>query len=55
MSDVFLLSKMAWNVFKKTGDINIFLEYTQTKNIEENLLEERNGNSKDQSNSFKRK
>ena len=50
-----MISKMAWNAYKKTGDINLFLEYTQTKNIEENLLEEKNGNSKDESYYFKRK
>ena len=50
-----MLSKMAWNAFKKTGDINTFLEYTQTKNIEENLSEEENGNNKDKSYYFKRK
>lgn len=50
-----MLSKMAWNAFKKTGDINTFLEYTQTKNIEENLLEDKNGNNKNESYYFKRK
>lgn len=50
-----MISKMAWNVFKETGDINSFLEYAQTKNIEENLLEEKNGYSKDKSYYFKRK
>lgn len=50
-----MISKMAWNTFKKTGDINIYLEYTQAKNIEENLFEENNGNNKNESNYFKRK
>ena len=50
-----MISKIAWNAFKKTGDINIFLEYAQTKDIEENLLEGKDGNNKDQSNRFKRK
>lgn len=50
-----MLSKMAWNAFKKTGDINIFLEFTKTKNIEENLIEDQNGNNKNESYYFKRK
>ncbi len=50
-----MLSKMAWNAFKKTGDINIFLEYTEMKNIEENLIEDQNGNNKNESYYFKRK
>ena len=50
-----MLSKMAWNAFKKTGDINIFLEYTEMKNIEENLIEDQNGNNKNESNYIKRK
>lgn len=50
-----MISKLAWNAFKKTGDINTFLEFVQTRNIEENLVEERNGNNKNESSSFKRK
>ena len=50
-----MLSKIAWNAFKKTGTINTFLEFVETKNLEENLIEERNGNNKDKSNHFKRK
>ena len=50
-----MISKMAWNAFKKTGDINIFLEYTEMKNIEENLLEDKNGNNKNESYYFKGK
>lgn len=50
-----MLSKMAWNAFKKTGNINTFLEFVETKNIEENLIEERNGNNKDESDHFERK
>ena len=50
-----MISKMAWNDFKKTVDVNTFLEFKATKNIEENLLEEQNGDNKDESNYFKRK
>ncbi len=51
----FMISKMAWNTFKKTGDINTFLEFIETKNIEENLTEEQNGNNKNESYYFKGK
>jgi len=50
-----MISKMAWNAFKKTGNINTFLEFVETKNIEENLTEGQNGNSKNESYNFKRK
>lgn len=50
-----MLSKMAWNAFKKTGNIDLFLEFIETKNIEENLLEENNGNNKNESYYIKRK
>ena len=50
-----MISKMAWNVFEKTGNINTFLEFIKEKNIEEDMLEEQNGDNKDQRNCFKRK
>ena len=50
-----MISKMAWNTFKKTGDINTFLEFSKAKNIEENIIEEQNGNNKDEGYYFKRK
>lgn len=50
-----MLSKIGWNTFKKTGDVNTFLEFIETKNIDENLLEEENGNNKDEGYYFKRK
>ena len=53
--EAYMISKMAWSAFKKTGDINTFLEFIETKNIEENLLEEDNGNNKNESYYFKRK
>ena len=34
-----MLKDLAWNTFKKTGDINIFLEYMKIKDIEENIGE----------------
>jgi hypothetical protein len=27
---------LAWNLFKQTGDINVYLEFTKEKNFEEN-------------------
>lgn len=50
-----MISKLAWNAFKNTGDINIFLEFAKTRDIEENLLEEENGDSKNKGTYFKRK
>lgn len=49
-----MISKLAWNAFKKTGDVNIFLEFTKTRNIEEDLLGEKNGNNKDKRADFER-
>lgn len=34
-----MLKNLAWNTFKKTGDINIYLEYIKIKNIEKNTGE----------------
>lgn len=50
-----MISKMAWNAFKKTGDINTYLEFVETKNIEENIIEEENGNNQNKGYYFKRK
>ena len=30
-----MIKKIAWNTFKKTGNINTFLEYKQIEKIEE--------------------
>ena len=32
-----MIKQMAWNTFKKTGNINSYLEFKQVKNIEENM------------------
>ena len=50
-----MISKMAWNAFMKTGDINTYLEFIETKNIEENIIKEQNGDSKNKSNYFETK
>ena len=36
------MKDLAWNTFKKTGDINTFLEFIQIENIEKNLTEHKN-------------
>ena len=32
-----MIKNIAWNTFKETGDINSYLEFIETKNIEENM------------------
>ena len=32
-----MIKKMAWNTFKNTGDINIYLELKKISDIEENM------------------
>ena len=32
-----MIKQIAWNTFKKTGDINTYLELKQVSNIEENI------------------
>ena len=32
-----MIKNRAWNTFKQTGDINSYLEFIETKNIEENM------------------
>lgn len=52
-----MITKIAWNTFKNTGDINSYLEYRETKNIE-NLMKENikiNEESKSQWSDFNRK
>lgn len=46
-----MIKQIAWNTFKKTGNINTFLEYTQLKNIENDIIRiEENGNYKNERN-----
>ena len=47
-----MIEKMAWNIFKKTGNINTFLELKEVENLEKNISGEINGNSKDKGNSI---
>lgn len=34
-----MIKQMAWNTFKKTGDINTFLELKQVLNIEQDMMQ----------------
>lgn len=34
-----MIKQMAWNTFKKTGDINTFLELKQVSNIEQDIMQ----------------
>ena len=45
-----MIKKIAWDTFKKTGDINTFMEFSQIKEIEKKIEEEKNGNNKDKRN-----
>ncbi len=46
-----MIEKMAWNTFKKTGNINTFLELKEVENLENNINGEIDGNNKYQRNS----
>lgn len=37
-----MIKKIAWDAFKKTGDIDAFLEFKQIENIENNIKEIQN-------------
>ena len=47
-----MIEKMAWNTFKKTGDINTFLELRKVENLEKNMNGEIDGNNKNQRDSI---
>lgn len=32
-----MIKKLAWNTFKNTGDINSYLEFVETENIEKQI------------------
>lgn len=51
-----MIKQMAWNTFKKTGDINTFLELMEVKNIEKDIVEgKENGNFQNKGNYYSRK
>lgn len=45
-----MIKKIAWNTFKNTGNIDTFLEYSQLKDIENNIGIEKDGNCKNKGN-----
>ena len=53
MEMVSMIKQIAWNTFKKTGDINTFLELVEVENVEKNMIEakKQNGNIKIEGNS----
>ncbi|MBR3882305.1 MAG: YqzL family protein [Clostridia bacterium] len=50
-----MLSNIAWNTFKQTGDINSYLEFVEVKNVEENLKVTIDETSKSKWNNYIRK
>lgn len=50
-----MITEIAWNTFKKTGDINTYLEFREMKNIEEIMKENVNEEYKSQWSDFNRK
>ena len=40
--DKHMIKQIAWNTFKKTGNINTFLELKQVTEIEQNIKAEKN-------------
>ena len=47
---------IAWNTFKKTGNINTYLEFSKFKNVEEKFVKENlDGANKSKRNSYIRK
>lgn len=50
-----MIKQIAWNTFKKTGDINTFLELMEVQNIEKNMNKaEQYGNIQNKSNNNSR-
>ena len=45
-----MLKQIAWNTFKKTGNIDTFMEMTKLKNLENSLKAENDGNNQDKGN-----
>ncbi|MGN1296913.1 MAG: hypothetical protein ACI4VH_00530 [Clostridia bacterium] len=43
-----MIKKIAWDTFKKTGDINAFLELKQIENIESQMNKEKDVKKNDQ-------
>ena len=49
-----MIKNLAWNTFKKTGNIDTFLELMEVENIEKNLKAEKDGNYKNEGNYISR-
>ena len=49
-----MIKKIAWETFKKTGDIDAFLEYKQIETIENNIKELQNITNLDLQNKMKK-
>jgi len=48
-----MIKQIAWNTFKKTGDINTFLELIEVENIEKNINKaEQYGNIQNKGNNY---
>ena len=52
--DDFMIKQIAWNTFKNTGNIDTFVELRQIEEIEKNIKAEKNGNNKNEGNSYSR-
>ena len=35
-----MIKQLAWNMFKNTGNINSYLEFVETENVEKKVIEE---------------
>lgn len=50
-----MIKNIAWNTFKQTGDINSYLEFKMTQNVEENIKGNINETNKSKWDSYSRK
>ncbi len=54
-----MIKNIAWNMFKSTGNIDIFMELKQIEDIQKNMINmqkvDANGNNKDEGNNNSRK
>ncbi|MBQ9297808.1 MAG: YqzL family protein [Clostridia bacterium] len=51
-----MIKQIAWNTFKNTGNINTYLELTEMKKLEDDIiLGEKYGNNQNQRNNNSRK
>ena len=50
-----MIKNIAWNTFKQTGNINSYLEFKETENIEKNMKVNFDETSKSKWDSYSRK